>query len=410
MERREGTHPEDVQYIMDSIINNEKMLDIVEKFTTYNSKPIIYQASLVLAQALLLLFNSCERSVYATTQPKILNYSILLLWHIQLLLSSSSVRQKKVSVGVASLVIFGNLDCCALLARIFPRPMLRKVDADKRYTEWEPAHWKEFFALVQNNYNTNTEQWNEECREELIAKLRAASIGYLRAKYNGTGRSAQGKAKWNYEEFEVIYSCLENKYLAGRYYLSELVMYDEFGVPYLKEPVTEPFVFWNVFRQFSCRIETNHKTAFGHRTGGAKPGSDDPRPHLPRVLPPLFYFYHSYSDDIRECEMLPYFVHILERPSEKHLHLAATKLILATVKAKSLDLFKQNYKTILRADGLEILLHALIRAYAVPEGAKAKKRVAENPSTEKEVDPESVRIACNVIKIFGCMLKKKEKE
>ena len=242
MERREGgSHPEDVQYILDSIINSDKMLDIVEQCTTYNSKPIIYQASLVLAQSLLLIFNSCEKSVYASTQPKILTHSILLLWHIQLLLSSSSVRQKKVSAGVASLIIFGNLDCCALLARIFPRAMLRKVDADKRYTEWEPGHWKEFFALVQNNYNTTTEQWNEECREELIAKLRATSIGYLRAKYEVTAG-----AKWNYEEFDVTYACLESKCLAGRYYLSELVMYEESAIPYLKEQVVEPFVFWGV--------------------------------------------------------------------------------------------------------------------------------------------------------------------
>ncbi len=247
-ERHDGIPPEDVRYLADSVIGNDKVLDMIEQYSTYNSRPVIYQASLVLAQTLLLIFNSSSEkgTIYPVVQPKILNYTALILWNIQLLLSSSFVRQKKVSSGVATLAVFGNLDCCALLARIFPRAMLKKVDADKRYIEWEPAHWKEFFSLVQNNFNTTTEQWNEECREELIAKLRSATIAYLREKYERATGPGQMRTKWNHEEFDVVYSCLESKCLVGHYYLSELIVCDDPDLPYLKEPVTDSLIFWNV--------------------------------------------------------------------------------------------------------------------------------------------------------------------
>ena len=368
MEKREGTLPEDVSYVVDSIINNDKVLNMVEQFTMYNSKPIIYQASLIAAQTLLLIFNCGDKPKFAYIQPRILENTMLLLWHIQLLFSSSSTRQKNLSASVTALILFENIENCALMARIFPRAMLKKVDADKRYTEWEPTHWKEFFALLQNNYNTVTEQWNEGCRSELIAKARATVLQFLKQKY---AEKASGKVKWNYEEFEMVYAYLEPKCLVGRYYLGELVIFDESSVPYFKEAVTEPLLFWNkLLVKFLGSVDKEEQKL---------------------ILNTIVLLYRDHAETIRECEILPYFITILERDESKHIRLLIMKLILSTVKVKGIETFKSNYKIILKANGLDILINMLCKTYG--------KR-----------DEETIQICCFIIKILGYMLKNKEKE
>ncbi len=52
----------------------------------------------------------------------------------------------------------------------------------------------------------------------------------------------------------------------------------------------------------------------------------------------------------------------------------------------------------MQADGLNVMLNALTRTHATPEKLKGQDK-----------DPELVLTARNVVKILGCMLKKKEK-
>ena len=216
---------------------------MLEQLLLYGSKPIMYHGNLVLAQALMLLYNCNEKVELEAMQLKILSSTTLLLLNLITILSSTSIRQQRLASSVASLIIVGNQNCCSLMQRIFPKRILKKVDAEKSYTDWKPEHWKEFFVLIQSNYNTSTEQWDEECREELIAKLRISALGYLKGKY----MSQEGeRPKWNYDEYEVIYSTLESKCVVGKYYLTEILSYDEANVPYLKEKLKKPISFWRV--------------------------------------------------------------------------------------------------------------------------------------------------------------------
>ena len=249
MEKREA-HSDDLSYIVSSILDQDLVLNLIEQLSMYNSKPIAYQASLVLAQSLLLLYNSNDKDQLTKRQHKILMYTTILLWNLRLLLSYSSVRQQRLSASVAALVVTGNQECSALISRIFPKSLLKKVDAGKMFSEWKPESWKELFVLLQNNYRTAVEQWNDECRTELKEKLKETALDYFSIKHSAGSSnpiaSAKDRVRWNYEEYEVCYKCLEDKCKVGKYYLKDLLKRNEGLFLYFTETVMKPVQFWNV--------------------------------------------------------------------------------------------------------------------------------------------------------------------
>lgn len=58
---------EDLNYIIGTILDNDETLEILHQLTLSNSAPIVYQASRVLSQALIHLYNSGEKS--SSTSP-----------------------------------------------------------------------------------------------------------------------------------------------------------------------------------------------------------------------------------------------------------------------------------------------------------------------------------------------------
>ncbi len=247
MEKREA-HSEDLTYIVGATLEQDKVLNLVEQLSLCNCKPILYQASLVSAQSLLLLYNSGDKEQLAKCQQKILMYTTILLWNIRLLLNSTSVKQQKLSASVAALAATGNPECCSLIARLFPRSLLKKVDASKALVEWKPENWKELFVLLQSNYHTATDQWNDECRQELDLKLKQTALDYLSVKYaKKPAEKGEEKIRWNHEEYEVRYSCLEQRCKVGKYYLKDLLGRKDSSVPYLTEAVAKPVPFWTVW-------------------------------------------------------------------------------------------------------------------------------------------------------------------
>ena len=274
MEKREA-HLEDLGYIVASILDEDKVLNIIEQLSMCNAKPIIYQASLVAAQSLLLLYNNNEKEQLIIRQHKILIFETILLWNIRLLLSFSSVRQQRLSASVAALVVTGNLECCSLITRMFPKALLKKVDASKKYTEWKPESWKELFVLAQNNYRTATEQWNEDCRQELNVKLKQTALEYFKVKHAQKGEE---RIRWNHEEYEVQYACLEHKCKVGKYYLKDLLVRNDGLFPYLSETVMKPVPFWNVsyLPRIITVIEISAQIPGNHKRRGTAVGTNSP--------------------------------------------------------------------------------------------------------------------------------------
>ena len=272
-------------------------------------------------------------------QKKILNSTMLLLWNIQLLLSSASVRQQRLSASVASLIVVGNPACCELMARIFPKSLLKKVDSEKKYIEWIPDHWKEFFVLVQNNYNTPTEQWGEDTRKELITQLKSSAIEFMKAKYDV--KKEGERPVWNHEEFEVSYQTLEHKCQVGKYYLVNLYNKGEKNTyPYLNENVTKPLSFWNAL-VYKFAGSTNLK-------------------ERQLILSVMNLTYQDHFQMIREIKILPHLVHLLELDEAKQLYSFLLELFLTVVKKPEVP---RNYRLFVKSYGLENIFNILSRTY-----------------------------------------------
>ena len=248
MDTRGALNNEDLFYIVAEIIDKDSSLNILEQLAMYNSKPIMYQASLVIAQTLFLLYNSTEKAEFTQRQNKIMMYTTILIWNIRLMFGTGSTRQQRLSSSVAALVVVRNYEGCSLMSRIFPKSLLKKVEEEKNYVEWKPEDWREFFVLTQNNYQTATEQWYGECRQELKEKLKNTAIEYLTVKY---AKGNEEQIQWNYKEYFIEYDCLEEKCKVGKYYLKDLLNTKEGYLPFLTERIMRPIPFWNVY--FTCK-------------------------------------------------------------------------------------------------------------------------------------------------------------
>lgn len=224
---------------MKNTLNLETVLFMLERLLMQELKPLVFQASLALLDLLCLSFTKPDQ--FLSKQEFILHSTILLLRLIQLFLYSESEKQQQISRSCLEYQIVGNNAACSMMKRIFPKSLRRKISfAEKGCIEWKIENWKEFFNLVKENFDTATEQWNEDCREELYAKLSTVIDNFLKSKIS----LGENKVIFNAEEFRVKYSTLESKCKVGRYYLSNLISFTELGLPKLVDSLTDPNSFW----------------------------------------------------------------------------------------------------------------------------------------------------------------------
>jgi len=66
-------------------------------------------------------------------------------------------------------------DAINILLRMFKKSLFTKVDALhdglQRCYNWEEEDWASFFRKVALDYDSSTEQWNSQTREELHLKI-----------------------------------------------------------------------------------------------------------------------------------------------------------------------------------------------------------------------------------------------
>ena len=103
------------------------------------------------------------------------------------------------------------------MKRIFPKPLFKNVDA--RYNllhDWRESEWREFFDLSsEQNFDSATEQWNESCRKELCKKLEVEYKTFIKMLKNPNIQTIH----WNFEDFEIKYESLKDKYKVAGFYL-----------------------------------------------------------------------------------------------------------------------------------------------------------------------------------------------
>ena len=167
-------------------------------------------------------------------QHYILTYSIQFIWQIFLLLESKIQEQRKLSIQTLSKLLFQNTEGILLLLRCFPKTLIERVDTPLdllNSLSWQEQEWTDFFNIVQHkNLDSATEQWNNETRNDLKAKLQEELTEFIEAKkihknvVDGGGAGAGGairelvlpnhefnrdkkvisrwkNLKWNYMEF-----------------------------------------------------------------------------------------------------------------------------------------------------------------------------------------------------------------
>ena len=201
-------------------------------------KPLIFKASLVEFDLLCLAF---DRDQFLGKQDFLLHSTILLLKHIQLFLYSESENQLQISRSCLEYQIVGNMVVCSMIKRIFPKFLRRKINNGKGCIEWKIENWREFLNLVRENFDTATEQWNEDCREELYAKFSTVIDNFMIRKI----ALGENKIIFNAEEFHIKYSNIESKCRIGKYFLNNLINFTEAGLPKLGAPISDPNTFWN---------------------------------------------------------------------------------------------------------------------------------------------------------------------
>ena len=62
--------------------------------------------------------------------------------------------------------------------------MGRKIQ-DKKSLDWKPENWREFLEGIRNDCDNATEQWNEDCREELVKRFHLAVFKVIEDKFSG---------------------------------------------------------------------------------------------------------------------------------------------------------------------------------------------------------------------------------
>ena len=145
--------------------------------------------------------------------------------------------------------------------------MFYKVDTSKELFkdyDWEIKEWRQFFNhLHHKNYDSPTEQWNTDTREELYITIldEISNFSAMRESHQNSKqqfitnpcqiRTAQGiisqvkHLRWNYHEFQIHYTSLDKKYKVWKYFLTNLLN-DKSSNPYLTEVVHKPRVLWDV--------------------------------------------------------------------------------------------------------------------------------------------------------------------
>ena len=351
-DRKETTNPEDFQMIL-KYISNPYYFAIFNFLSRYRSVACVYDTTIIVNS----FFQNCTtRELYKSYQDRFINNSTLILLHIRLALSSLSVFQKKISVVLLSHLFLENSNGCGLICRILPKNLFRKVDfMSNDLSKWNLPQWEQFFSLAKKDSNTPTEQWTEECREELITKLSKidqdinSKFNYcppnrlhelFEKEFNHEGEFLIN-IRWNHEEFEMNYEVLKNKVLVWKYYLTNLL--EDSPQPKLSVPINNPAKLWN---------ELNLRS-----TGANKPAD------VRLILKVMILLYQEHYGQIKDLNTMEFWLKSLQSREYAHCRYLILQLFYTAFSVPDVAIIRFNVKKFTDIGGLEILSDVLSTLY-----------------------------------------------
>lgn len=248
-DKKEGLAADDVKYVTATMLAQAHVLDMVEALVAINSRPLRYKASQIQLRPLTLSFNALDTELFHAYQLEMLRFTVLLLLHLESYFASTSERLRHIAAQCVCLGVAENVEGCRLMKRVFPKELFGKQE---NVFKWDLEDWKLFLEKAKKGFNGPTQQWNIECREELVAKLRSAIRKYLAHKRLVKAADRFKSLLWNISEFSVTYSTLHAKCRVGDFYLLHIITQstNENGkaVSEVTEAVPQPSVFWKVAR------------------------------------------------------------------------------------------------------------------------------------------------------------------
>jgi len=350
-ERKDTTTPEDLQMIL-GYISKPYYFAIFNFLSRYRSIACVYNTTIILNS----FFKNCtSRELYKSLQTRFLNNSSLTLLHIVLVLSSLSVLQRKISVILLSHLFYDNANACGLVCRLFPKNLFRKVDfMSNDISQWTLQQWEQFFSLVVKDFNTTTEIWTEECREELLSKLKQMDDD-INSRFNFcpsnrlqelfADNSEEGEfllnIRWNYEEYEIRYDFLQNKIPVGKYYLTTLLQ--DSDQPKLAAKVANPAKLWSDLCMKFIGTKKVDEMAI--------------------ILKTMILIYKDYNMVIRDLDTMNHWLRCLETKEYKRVWYLILQLLYTSVTVEDGSISRFNIKNFVDSDGIPILSNVLSGLY-----------------------------------------------
>lgn len=228
--QHEGTDSFD-KFIADAILGEDKALfHYLDKLALKGLFSVSYGATVLINRALEYYQKSAidaDKKTEETSKYYIMNYSVQFIWNIYMIMQCSFEEQVDESLSLVSNLLHRNKTAVRLIAKMFPQSLFYKVEgADELFKQysWGRWEWEQFFAKLKGNYNTATEQWNKQTRNELYDYILKEVDNYtntqkefshnrhqheelLTSKHSiyGYVKTEVKYLRWNIDEFEIEY-------------------------------------------------------------------------------------------------------------------------------------------------------------------------------------------------------------
>lgn len=261
--KKESTIEKDLQRTVD-LLKSPLYFEVLCQLMLTSEPELIYKATIIMNVIIVCL---ADKAKVREFQNQILDYSTLLLRHVELCMGSTYAKQKHYSIIFISNCLIDNAAASNLMMRLIPKPLFYLVeDALGDISKWSISQWEGLFQNMNNNYNTATQQWNDESRADLLIVLQKETVNFysnyrpisetqtkafvsemFRSPSFQISREQEEKIiqlKWNYEEYEVQHRSLRKKFPVYKYYLEEIVD-DKINPELTVKTFRNPKKFWD---------------------------------------------------------------------------------------------------------------------------------------------------------------------